>query len=77
MQLDSNEEAVSLLTSLLRHLSNKEVATMVGVSERTVRRWKLEGRLPSRTNEPVMLADLLLYLAPKDPPGLGAQDRKH
>jgi len=67
--LDTEEETVSLLTALMRHLGNKEVAAMIGVSERTVRRWKQEGRLPCRANEPVMLADLLLHLAPGTPRG--------
>ena len=48
IHLQEGEEAVSMLEALLRPLSNKEVAAMIGISERTVMRWKQAGRLPAR-----------------------------
>ena len=59
---ESQEEIVDVLKTLLRHLSNKEVGALLNISERTVRRWKLSGRLPSRGSDPILLADLLACL---------------
>ena len=64
IHLDENEEVVSLLQALLRPLNNKEIATVVGISERTVLRWKKEGRLPSRLKGQVLMVDLLRHIAP-------------
>ena len=69
IHLDENEEVVSLLQALLRPLNNKEIATVVGISERTVLRWKKEGRLPSRQKGQVLLVDLLRHIAPPLPAG--------
>lgn len=62
--VESEAEMVEVLTAMLRHLTNKEVAGILGVSERTVRRWKEEGRLPDRGNEQVTLAELVAHLLP-------------
>lgn len=60
LYFDSMEEAVAVLSALVRHLTNKEAATMLGVSERTVRRWKGEGRLTAaESGGALTLADLL------------------
>ena len=67
IHLDENEEVVSLLQALLRPLNNKEIATVVGISERTVLRWKKEGRLPSRQKGQVLMVDLLRHIAPPLP----------
>ena len=63
IHLTADEDAVSLVQALMRHLSNQEVADVLGVSERTVRRWKREGRLPDRGNARLRLADLVEHLA--------------
>jgi FixJ family two-component response regulator len=68
IHLEENEEAVALLQSLLRPLSNKEVAAMIGISERTVMRWKRCGRLPSREQGQIFVLDLLRHLAPERRP---------
>ncbi len=65
IHLEDNEEALAMLQSLLRPLNNKEVASMIGISERTVVRWKRSGRLPSRGNGQVFLVDLVRHLAPR------------
>lgn len=64
IHLRADDDPVTVLQSLVRHLSNQEVADILGVSERTVRRWKRQGRLPDRGQARLKLADLLLALAP-------------
>ena len=63
IHLDANEDALELLRSLMRHVSNQEIADMLGISERTVRRWKHEGRLPRQGHARLKLADLIEHLA--------------
>lgn len=57
--LEPGEEPAALLGSLLRRLSNKELSHAIGVSDKTVQRWKQEGRLPTRKGGYVLLVDLL------------------
>jgi len=64
IHLEENEEAVGMLQALLRPLSNKEVASMIGISERTVVRWKQTGLLPARETGQLLLVDLVRHLAP-------------
>jgi len=65
IHLQEGEEAVSMLEALLRPLSNKEVAAIIGISERTVMRWKQAGRLPARESGQVFMVDLIRHLAPE------------
>lgn len=69
IHLQEGEEAVSMLEALLRPLSNKEVAAMIGISERTVMRWKQAGRLPAREGGQVFMVDLIRHLAPEQAKG--------
>ncbi|MCZ6472053.1 MAG: helix-turn-helix domain-containing protein [SAR324 cluster bacterium] len=69
IHLQEGEEAVSMLEALLRPLSNKEVAAMIGISERTVMRWKQAGRLPVRESGQVFMVDLIRHLAPEQATG--------
>lgn len=62
--LDNGEDMDEVLRGLLRHLTNKEIAALLGVSERTVRRWKVQGRLPARGSDQITLLELLRFLAP-------------
>ncbi len=62
MEFGQEEEALMVLRGLLRHVNNKEVAHLLGISERTVRRWKLAGRLPNREHEQVSLLELVNHL---------------
>ena len=64
ISLETGEEAMTMLQSLLRPLNNKEVASLIGISERTVARWKKNGRLPSRGTGQVFMMDLVRHLAP-------------
>jgi hypothetical protein len=66
IHLGVDEDAVSLLRSLMRHVSNQEIADMLGISERTVRRWKRQGRLPRRGHARLKLADLIEHFARQD-----------
>ena len=65
IHLDENDEAVGMLQALLRPLSNKEVAGMIGISERTVVRWKQNGTLPARETGQLLLVDLVRHMAPR------------
>lgn len=62
IRLAEEDDAVSMLQSLMRYISNQEIADMLGISERTVRRWKREGRLPTGGKTRLKLADLIPYL---------------
>ena len=62
IHLKPDEDPVTLLQSLMRHVSNQEVADILGISERTVRRWKQAGRLPRKGHARLKLADLIAYL---------------
>ena len=64
IHLEEIEETITVLQSLLRPLNNKEVATMIGISERTVVRWKKLGQIPSRSNGQVFMVDMLRHLMP-------------
>ena len=68
IHLDKNEDAVGMLQALLRPLSNKEVAVMIGISERTVVRWKQTGLLPARESGQLLFVDLVRHMAPRTPP---------
>jgi len=68
IRLQEDDDAVSLLQSLMRHVSNQEIATMLAVSERTVRRWMRDGRLPRRQHARLKLADLIEYLSREPEP---------
>lgn len=67
IHLREDEEAMVLLEKLLRPMSNKEVAAMLGISERTVMRWKRAGRLPSRESGQVFMVDLIRHVAAEKP----------
>ena len=54
----------------MRPLVNKEIAAMMGISERTVIRWKKKGVIPSRNGQQVFLIDLLNGIA-LPPVGMG------
>ena len=65
IHLNADEDAVSMVQALMRYLSNQEVADVLGISERTVRRWIKQGALIAhrfghqwRVSEP----DLALFL---------------
>ena len=62
VEVEHQEAADAYLRSLLRLLNNLEVADLLGVTDKTVRRWKRSGRLPSRSGGQVMLLDLLAHL---------------
>lgn len=64
--LDDPEQVQAVLRDLLRQLTNREVADILGVTERTVRRWKLAGRLPGA--ERTTLLALLRTLEARTPP---------
>lgn len=64
LEVERQEDAAAFLRGLLRYLNNLELAAVLGVTDKTVRRWKREGRLPTREGGQIMLLDLLYHLAP-------------
>ena len=70
IHLGEGDDAIAMVQSLARRLSNQEAAEILGVSERTVRRWKRAGKLPGGDNSRLKLADLLLM------PSKGTNDSK-
>ena len=63
--LDPEDDREAVFRWIFRNLSNKELGEILGVTEKTVRRWKVNGRLPCRENGRIMLLDLVHHLAPK------------
>ena len=66
--LEPGEDPTTMLQNLLRRLTNQELADFLGVSERTVRRWKMLGRLPGLHARPA-----LLELLQSNPAGLARE----
>jgi hypothetical protein len=62
VEVDGQAELDAFLRRILRALTNKEVGAFLGVTERTVRRWKLEGRLPGPRKGQVTVLELLQFL---------------
>ena len=66
--VERQEDAAAFLRGLLRHLNNLELAELLGVTDKTVRRWKREGRLPRREGGQVMLLELLQHVQARAQP---------
>jgi excisionase family DNA binding protein len=64
VEVERQEDAADFLRGLFRQLTNKEVAEVLGVTDKTVRRWRRAGRLPGREGGQLTLLDLLHYLGP-------------
>lgn len=62
----SGEDLEQVLSGLMRFLTNQEVADRLGVSERTVRRWRADGTLPTTKGEKITVLDLLVYVATRN-----------
>jgi hypothetical protein len=62
LEVEHPAEAAPLLELLFRYFNNKELGELLGVTDKTVRRWKREGRLPAGEGGPVTLLQLLQYL---------------
>ncbi len=71
VEVEHQEDAAAFVCGLLRRLNNRDVGELLGVTDKTVRRWRREGRLPSEEGAQLTLLYLLHYLAPPliRPPG--------
>lgn len=67
VECERHEDAEEFLRRLVRQLNNKEVAGLLGVTDKTVRRWRRAGRLPGEPGGQVSLLELLQYLGPQAP----------
>jgi excisionase family DNA binding protein len=65
VQMERPEDAAEFLRGLMRCLNNREVAEVLGVTDKTVRRWKREGRLPEGRGGQITLLDLLHHQEPQ------------
>lgn len=74
VETERPEDAAALLRGLLLHLNNMELANLLGVSDKTVRRWRRTGRLPRHERGQITLLDLLRHLHRRPVEGLA--DRK-
>lgn len=61
VEVERQEDATDFLRGLFRHLNNKEVAHLLGVTDKTVRRWQRAGRLPGGNGGQLTLLDLLQH----------------
>ena len=77
VEVERQEDAANFVCGLLRRLNNRDVGHLMGVTDKTVRRWRREGRLPSEEGAQLTLLNLLYYLAPPlpRPPGATAAGR--
>ena len=64
VEVDQPDAADAFLRGLLRHLNNQEVAHLLGVTDKTVRRWQRAGRLPNRPGGQTLLLDLYAHMGP-------------
>ena len=67
IHLPEGAEATGMVEILLRPLVNKQIAAMLGISERTVIRWKRAGMLPCRGKSQVFMMDLLRFVSESYP----------
>ena len=67
VEVERQEDAAAFVCGLLRRLNNRDVGHLMGVTDKTVRRWRREGRLPSEEGAQLTLLNLLYYLAPPLP----------
>ena len=63
IELDEGDDVEAFFRGLFRHFNNMELSEMLGVSPKTVTRWKRDGRLPGGSGNS-MARELGL---PKDP----------
>jgi excisionase family DNA binding protein len=64
VKVERPEEAAEFLRGLCRQLNNKEVAELLGVTDKTVRRWRRAGRLPGGARGQLTMLHLLQHLGP-------------
>jgi Homeodomain-like domain len=64
VEVERQEDAAALLRSLCRRLNAREVAELLGVTDKTVRRWRELGRLPGDAHGHFTLMHLLDHLVP-------------
>jgi hypothetical protein len=72
VEVERQEDAAAFLCGLLRRLNDKQVGEVLGVTDKTVRRWKREGRLPNEKNGRLSLLHLLQKAPPTLLPGRSA-----
>jgi len=55
IELERGEDPAQAFKGLMRKMGNKELGDLLGVSERTVRRWKDSGELPGAGRQVSMM----------------------
>ena len=59
IELDEGDDVEAFFRSLFRHFNNMELSEILGVSPKTVTRWKRDGRLPGGQGKGLTMLELL------------------
>ncbi|MEE8434145.1 MAG: hypothetical protein V3S64_05085 [bacterium] len=59
IELEEGDDVEAFFRSLFRHFNNMELSEMLGVSPKTVTRWKRDGRLPGGPGKGLTMLELL------------------
>lgn len=74
IELDEDDDVEAFFRGLFRHFNNMELSDMLGVSPKTVTRWKRDGRLPGGPGKGLTMLELLGAMkGPAETPGMGGK----
>lgn len=59
IELEEGDDVEAFFRSLFRHFNNTELSEILGVSPKTVTRWKRDGRLPGGPGKGLTMFELL------------------
>ena len=59
IELEAGDDVEAFFRSLFRHFNNMELSEILGVSPKTVTRWKRDGRLPTGSGKGLAMVELL------------------
>lgn len=72
IELEAGDDVEAFFRSLFRHFNNMELSEILGVSPKTVTRWKRDGRLPAGSGKGLAMVELLAAVgSPGEKPGHG------
>ena len=59
IELEEGDDVEAFFRGLFRHFNNMELSEILGVSPKTVTRWKRDGRLPGGSGKGLTMLELL------------------
>lgn len=77
MKVETLTQAQTLIEHFSAHLSYRQAANFLGISERTLRRWRSSGRLPALRERPITRLALLHEAQGRTGFCFGAQSPHH